>query len=218
MTPNNDNARKQSQNGRFDPPRLEDVAAHISEKGYATFSPEQFSYFYQSNVWVISRGRPMKDWRSAVSYRAVRDRAKQTAAPHNTNNKRNYGNHDNHTGPDDLAGGAANEHDRNHVNMRLRDGVRSTHPIADNKGANMPCCPPPPHPRPPRLRLCQKLDLPLSPEHGVSPKDQWHLHRNNLAPPIQSQKIRTFARRQGYHPLLSCCSAPLPSPGIAERQ
>lgn len=114
-------ARKESQKVRFAPPRLEDVAAYVKAKGYTSFTPEQFFYYYETNGWVVARGRPMKDWRSAVNYWAARNRAKQTAAPHNTNNtNRNYGNHDNHTGPDDLAGGAANDRDREKQEYRAR--------------------------------------------------------------------------------------------------
>jgi len=48
---------------RFKPPTLEEVRAHVEEKGYG-FSPDAFVAHYESNGWMVGRNK-MKNWRSA---------------------------------------------------------------------------------------------------------------------------------------------------------
>lgn len=48
---------------RFIPPTLDEVRAHVREKGYA-FSPEAFIAHYTSNGWLVGKNK-MKDWRAA---------------------------------------------------------------------------------------------------------------------------------------------------------
>ena len=48
---------------RFVKPTLEEVAAHIREKGY-TFDAERFWNYYESNGWKVGRNT-MKSWTSA---------------------------------------------------------------------------------------------------------------------------------------------------------
>jgi hypothetical protein len=44
-------------------PTIEEVAAHVREKGY-TFDPEHFWSFYESNGWRVGY-RQMRSWRAA---------------------------------------------------------------------------------------------------------------------------------------------------------
>ena len=65
---------------RFVKPSVEEIQAHILEKGY-TFDAEAFYAFYESNGWKVGRN-PMKNWKMACT----------TWAKNNRNNKNNnYG-------------------------------------------------------------------------------------------------------------------------------
>ena len=59
---NNNNSRTRARE-KFVKPTVEEVAAHIREKGY-TFDAEQFWSYYESTGWKVGRN-PMKDWKSA---------------------------------------------------------------------------------------------------------------------------------------------------------
>lgn len=49
---------------RFIPPTLEEVQAHITEKGYSV-DAESFIAFYQSKNWYVGKNK-MKDWKAAL--------------------------------------------------------------------------------------------------------------------------------------------------------
>ena len=49
----------------FVPPTIAEVAAYCRERGNR-IDPETFVSYYQRQGWVLSNGRTMKDWRSAV--------------------------------------------------------------------------------------------------------------------------------------------------------
>lgn len=55
--------KKNIKKKRFEPPTLEQVKTHVSEKGYA-FDPESFIAHYESNGWKVGRN-PMRDWKAA---------------------------------------------------------------------------------------------------------------------------------------------------------
>ena len=60
---------------RFVKPTVEEVAAHIREKGY-TFDAEEFWNFYESKGWRVG-SHVMKSWTSAcVTWQKIRDREK----------------------------------------------------------------------------------------------------------------------------------------------
>lgn len=50
---------------RFVPPNVEEVQAYCAEKGYS-IDPQLFVAHYETNGWVQSSGRPIKNWKSAV--------------------------------------------------------------------------------------------------------------------------------------------------------
>ena len=71
-------------------PTLDEVAAHIREKGY-TFDAERFWNYYESKGWVIGRNK-MKSWKSACvtwmknkesdpRFREVVDRTEESSEP-----------------------------------------------------------------------------------------------------------------------------------------
>ncbi len=51
----------------FVPPTLEEVRAHIAEKGYTHVNADMFWNFYESKGWTVGKER-MKSWRGAVAY------------------------------------------------------------------------------------------------------------------------------------------------------
>lgn len=58
---------------RFVPPTIEEVRAHITQKGYA-FSAEAFIAHYESKGWLVGR-QPMKSWTAAcVTWNETRKR------------------------------------------------------------------------------------------------------------------------------------------------
>lgn len=61
--PTNKPEKKNIKKKRFEPPSLEQVRTHVSEKGYA-FDPEAFIAHYESNGWKVGRN-PMRDWKAA---------------------------------------------------------------------------------------------------------------------------------------------------------
>ena len=65
---------------RFVKPTIQEIQAHILEKGY-TFDAEAFYAFYESNGWKVGRN-PMKNWKMACTTWAKNNR---------NNNNNNYG-------------------------------------------------------------------------------------------------------------------------------
>lgn len=59
---------------RFVPPTVEEVQAYCAEKGYSV-DPQLFVAHYETNGWVQSSGRPIKNWKSAVVTWDRRDKA-----------------------------------------------------------------------------------------------------------------------------------------------
>lgn len=49
------------------PPTVEEVRAYCAERGNRV-DPEKFIAYYESRGWVLSKGRPMKDWKASVRY------------------------------------------------------------------------------------------------------------------------------------------------------
>lgn len=66
---------------RFVKPTIDEIKAHILEKGY-TFDAEAFYAFYESNGWKVGRN-PMKNWKMACTTWAKNRK--------NNNNNVNYG-------------------------------------------------------------------------------------------------------------------------------
>ena len=71
---------KGEKRARFVRPTLEEVAAHVREKGY-TFDAEEFWSFYESNGWRVGKGA-MRAWEAAcVTWQKRRESdARKTAA------------------------------------------------------------------------------------------------------------------------------------------
>ncbi len=67
---------------RFVKPTIQEIQAHILEKGY-TFDAEAFYAFYESNGWKVGRN-PMKNWKMACTTWAKNNR-------NDNNNNGNYG-------------------------------------------------------------------------------------------------------------------------------
>jgi DNA-binding PadR family transcriptional regulator len=67
------------ENERFVKPTIQEIQAHILEKGY-TFDAEAFYAFYESNGWKVGRN-PMKNWKMACT----------TWAKNRKSNNGNYG-------------------------------------------------------------------------------------------------------------------------------
>lgn len=65
---NNNTSSNEEEKGkpqkRFIPPTLEEVQAHITEKGYSV-DAESFIAFYQSKNWYVGKNK-MKDWKAAL--------------------------------------------------------------------------------------------------------------------------------------------------------
>lgn len=88
-----DNNIKQA-TSRFIAPKIEEIQAYITEKGYM-MSAEEFYYFYDSKGWMVGSSK-MKNWKSAVSRWAAEDarrsnnnnKPKQYAQPNNNTDKR----------------------------------------------------------------------------------------------------------------------------------
>jgi len=66
---------------RFIKPTIDEIKAHILEKGY-TFDAEAFYAFYESNGWKVGKN-PMKNWKMACTTWAKNRK--------NNNNNVNYG-------------------------------------------------------------------------------------------------------------------------------
>ena len=60
---------------RFVKPTIQEIQAHILEKGY-TFDAEAFYAFYESNGWKVGRN-PMKNWKMACTTWAKNNRNKK---------------------------------------------------------------------------------------------------------------------------------------------
>lgn len=73
-------ADKPPKRSRFVPPTVDEVAAYCKEKGYG-IDPEAFVDYYTAGGWILSKGRPMKDWKSAV--RTWVKREKKPTQPQN---------------------------------------------------------------------------------------------------------------------------------------
>ena len=67
---------------RFVKPTIDEIKAHILEKGY-TFDAEAFYAFYESNGWKVGKN-PMKNWKMACTTWAKNRKS-------NYNNNVNYG-------------------------------------------------------------------------------------------------------------------------------
>jgi hypothetical protein len=67
---------------RFIKPTIQEIQAHILEKGY-TFDAEAFYAFYESNGWKVGKN-PMKNWKMACTTWAKNRKS-------NYNNNANYG-------------------------------------------------------------------------------------------------------------------------------
>ena len=69
---------------RFVPPTLEEVQAHILEKGYSV-DAESFIAFYQSKNWYVGKNK-MKDWKAAILTWEKREREnpRRPASPRKT--------------------------------------------------------------------------------------------------------------------------------------
>ena len=67
---------------RFVKPTIDEIQAHILEKGY-TFDAEAFYAFYESNGWKVGKN-PMKNWKMACTTWAKNRKS-------NYNNNVNYG-------------------------------------------------------------------------------------------------------------------------------
>lgn len=72
---------KPKKSERFVKPTIEEIQAHIIEKGY-TFDAEAFYAFYESNGWKVGKN-PMKNWKMACTTWAKNRK--------NNNNNVNYG-------------------------------------------------------------------------------------------------------------------------------
>jgi len=59
---------------RFVPPSVEEVQTYCAEKGYS-IDPQLFVAHYETNGWVQSSGRPIKNWKAAVVSWVRRDKA-----------------------------------------------------------------------------------------------------------------------------------------------
>ena len=73
---------KPKKSERFVKPTIEEIQAHILEKGY-TFDAEAFYAFYESNGWKVGKN-PMKNWKMACTTWAKNRKS-------NYNNNVNYG-------------------------------------------------------------------------------------------------------------------------------
>ena len=71
---------KEKKSKGFVKPTIQEIQAHILEKGY-TFDAEAFYAFYESNGWKVGRN-PMKNWKMACTTWAKNNR---------NNNNNNYG-------------------------------------------------------------------------------------------------------------------------------
>jgi len=72
---------KPKKSERFVKPTIQEIQAHILEKGY-TFDAEAFYAFYESNGWKVGKN-PMKNWKMACTTWAKNRK--------NNNNNVNYG-------------------------------------------------------------------------------------------------------------------------------
>ena len=72
---------KPKKSERFVKPTIDEIKAHILEKGY-TFDAEAFYAFYESNGWKVGKN-PMKNWKMACTTWAKNGK--------NNNNNVNYG-------------------------------------------------------------------------------------------------------------------------------
>lgn len=71
-------------------PKLEEVQAYCQEKGFTTFTPEEFFYYYEANGWTQGGRKPIVNWKMAASGWDARKRAenkqKQTTSFENFDN------------------------------------------------------------------------------------------------------------------------------------
>jgi hypothetical protein len=64
-TPNQQRINKESKEGRFTPPSLQEVSDYCHEKRLSV-DPEQFVNFYEAKGWMIGKNK-MKSWRHALA-------------------------------------------------------------------------------------------------------------------------------------------------------
>lgn len=56
-------------------PKLEEVQEYCKEKGFTTFTPETFFYYYEANGWTQGRNKPIVNWKMAASGWEARKKA-----------------------------------------------------------------------------------------------------------------------------------------------
>lgn len=57
--------KKRQPTTRFSPPTLDEVTAQIRHKGYL-IDPETFWHYHNARGWVLTNGKPMRCWKSAL--------------------------------------------------------------------------------------------------------------------------------------------------------
>ena len=57
--------KKRKGSTRFTPPTIDEVAAWIRHKGYC-IDAETFWHYHEARGWVLSNGRQMRSWKSAL--------------------------------------------------------------------------------------------------------------------------------------------------------
>ena len=76
--PNQTKQKEGGKNTRFAPPSVDEVKAHVREKGFR-FDPEAFWAFYESKGWKVGDA-PMKSWQAACVTWQTRHAEKSPAA------------------------------------------------------------------------------------------------------------------------------------------
>lgn len=92
--------KKEKRTTKFEPPTLEEVKEYIAsekvqekmQESGVHIDPEAFWNYYETNAWVQSRGKPIKNWRACVTTWILREKDYQ-----NNGNKRTKTAND-HTG------------------------------------------------------------------------------------------------------------------------
>lgn len=66
-------------------PTLEEVQEYCKEKGFTTFTPETFFYYYEANGWTQGRNKPIVNWKMAASGWEARKKAETKQQPSSEN-------------------------------------------------------------------------------------------------------------------------------------
>jgi len=77
--PNNQENNQGNKQGRFAPPRAEEVQTYLDEKNIVTFTGEYFCDHYIARGWQLSNGVKVKDWKACVRTWLNRNRNDQPA-------------------------------------------------------------------------------------------------------------------------------------------